>query len=692
MGITRREFLVTAGSVAGATAVAGYLGGSAFAATARRIGASAQITPTRGNDRFETDSQSNGGVSKFGKVYPQLAAFEAYHGVTGAQHQANFDQLASEGFQLVSISVYGDPAAPLYAAVWVKRPAPPWVAVHGVDSSGYQAFFNNVTAEGYVPVLVSATGPVTNAVFAAVFRKGIKGPWFARHGMTSGPAANTGTFQNEVQLAHTNNMVISSFAIYGTVSDRRYAAIWHDNPTFAKWHVHPTDTASSYQTTFDAETQLPGYGLAGYRPAYVALSTDQTYCSVFKDDVVGPWVARHGMTSTEYQSEFDLQASNGYYPICVQGGGTGDQTRYAAIFATQDIPLSREWSVTGSNSGDYAPFDAVMQSFMQVNGVRAAQLTVAKDGVTKVQRAYTWAEAGYRQTQVSDVFLLASCSKIFTEAALQALYDSGKLAPTTAAYPLLGFSHPADPRSDSITVQQLLDHAGGYDDTSAGSGFDPTYNMRQIAVSEGLSGPVTKLDVCRYMYARDLDFDPGSKSVYSNYGYLLLSAVVERITGLTFFTYVQRELLKPLGITQVLVSSTVASQRASNQAICEDEGLGLSPIDLTSSALVPAVYGGDGQVKEVAVGCAGLAASATALTQFIHVHLVWGNGPRPPDNGNWEWERTGSTPGVSSWAASRGNGYDWAVVVNTRDWPNQKSPTFNDVGASIDSLITGLNP
>ena len=143
-----------------------------------------------------------------------------------------------------------------------------------------------------------------------------------------------------------------------------------------------------------------------------------------------------------------------------------------------------------------------MQTFMQANGVRAAQLAIAKNGVTKFSRAYTWAEAGYRVTQPSDRFLLASCSKMFLEAAVQALYDAKKLTPTTKVYPLLGFSNPADPRSDTITIQQLLDHMGGYDDTPTGSGFDPTYRMRKIAIDLGLGHPVTKLDVARYMYAR----------------------------------------------------------------------------------------------------------------------------------------------------------------------------------------------
>ena len=151
---------------------------------------------------------------------------------------------------------------------------------------------------------------------------------------------------------------------------------------------------------------------------------------------------------------------------------------------------------------------------MQANAVRAAQLTIGKNGVTKLARAYTWAEDGYRITQPSDRFLLASCSKMFLAAAVQSLYDAhpAKLTPTTKVYPLLGFSHPADPRSDDITIQQLLDHMGGYDDTATGSGFDPTYQMRKIALDQGLGHTVSKLDVCRYMYARMLDFTPGARS------------------------------------------------------------------------------------------------------------------------------------------------------------------------------------
>ena len=612
--------------------------------------------------------------------------FEAYHGVTAAQHQGNFNKFSAQGYRMISLSVYGAPGDARYAAVWVQRSGPAWVAVHGVDAAGYQTFFNNSTAKGFAPVLVSATGAPNEAIFAAVFEQGVTGGWLARHGMPFGPAAQAGTFENLNATAANQRLMIRSVAIYGTANDRRYAAVWQANPVYVKWHVHTADPEANYQTTFNAETQLPGYSLHGYRPAYVTMSSNHTYCSVFKDDVVGSWVARHGMTSAQYQVEFDKNIHAGFYPICVQGGGVGDDTHYAAIFAKQDIPLSREWTVTGAPVPSLAGVDHIMQSFMQANGVRAAQLAIAKNGVTKFLRAYTLAEAGYRVTQPSDRFLLASCSKMFLEAAVQSLYDAKKLDPGAKVYPLLGLSNPLDPRSNSITIQQLLDHRGGYNDdpvAKGGSGFDPTYHMREIALGLGMSQPVKKLDVARYMFTKyKLDFDPGTQSHYSNYGYLLAGAVVEHVTKMTYSDYVRSALLVPAGITEVKVISTRAEGRTKDEAIAEDQGLGLDPLDLASQLVIPSVYGGDGEINEVGDPNDGTGASAHALTQFIHLHAVWGNGPRAAGAA-----RSGSTPGASSWAQSRTDGVDWAYVINTRDWPPATSQTLDELGNAVNNLL-----
>lgn len=678
--------------------------------------------------------------------------FQAYHGVTAAEHQANFDKWSAQGYRMISLSAYGDPGNALYAAVWVQRGGPAWVAIHGVDAAGYQAFFTKWSNEGYYPVLVSVAGPVNDAVFASVFEQGNPGPWFGRHGMTPADfaAANTS--------ALGNGQMIRSFSIYGAPSDRRYAAIWHPDPVFVKWHVHAADSASGYQTNFNAETQLPGVYLNAYRPAYVTLSADATYCSVFKDDFVGPWVARHGLSGSEYQAFFNQQVAEGSYPIVVQGGGTTAAPIYAAIFAKQDIPDARQWTVIGAPLAALAPVDQAVQVFMQANGVRAAQVAIAKKGAMKASRGYTWAEPAYRVTQPTDRFLLASCSKMFCAAAIQSLYENGSLQPSTLTvtpngsekpvvgdvvtgnktgatavvsavdgdtltlvtvlntfttsddaatmstsggtvavlaydpgtkvYPLLGFSQPADARSDTITVQQLVDHQGGYNDgrnPNYPAALDPTYSMRQIGQALGhVVG--NKLDIAQYMYGQPLQFPPGTDSAYSNYGYLLLGAVVEHVAGMSYHAYLAKAVLQPAGLTEVEVFSTRAAGRTAQQAIAEDQTFGQDPLDLASTLYIPAVYGGDGEINEIGDPNDGTAASAEAMTKFIYTHAVWGNGGRAPG-----YDRAGGTPGASTWAESRWDHVDWAYTINTEQFPATNGQTTATTATALTQTPFTLN-
>ena len=188
-------------------------------------------------------------------------------------------------------------------------------------------------------------------------------------------------FTAATATAAANQQIIRSFAIYGSSSDRRYAAIWLPNPSFVKSHIHTADSASGYQTNFNAETQLPGVTLNAWRPAYVALSRDATYCSVFKDDWVGPWIARHGLSASDYQTFFDKEVAQGFYPIMVQGGGTTGSPIFAAVFAKQDVPDARQWTMSGTSLPTLAPVDQAAQAYMQANGVRAAQVAILKGGV-----------------------------------------------------------------------------------------------------------------------------------------------------------------------------------------------------------------------------------------------------------------------------------------------------------------------
>lgn len=601
--------------------------------------------------------------------------FDAYYDVPATEHQNRVNSLGKAGFRPISLSVYGEGPARMYAAVWVDRPRPYWVAVHEVDETGFEEWLRGVEPDGFAPVLIAVTGTAGNEVFAAVAEQGV-GDCEIHHGLINGTEEEDLAFRCKNRIARERGLILRSAAIYGDGEEVRYAGVWHPNPGATKWNLSPLGTRTIYQKEFKALTQLPGHGLAGYRPAFATLSDAQLYCASFRDDVVGDWAARHDMTAGDFEAERGRQEKHGLYPICLHGGGSGSGTRFAAIFARQDLPIPRISRRTGSFPPALTDLDQTIQDFMAACGVRAAQLVVARNGAIRMSRGYTWAEVSYHKTVPTDVFLLASCSKMFTAAAVQALYDSGQLTPATRVYPLLGFSSPKDPRSDDITVGQLVEYRGGDDKAK----WDPTYGMRAIARSLGLSAPVTKLDVARFMYGRSLDFAPGSKVVYSNYDYLLLTAVIEQVTGQDFLAFLKAAVLDPEGISPVVVSATRASERPSSQAIAEDRNLGSNPLDLGASALVPAVYGGDEQIKEVAAGCAGLACSAETLVRFIHRHSVARIGPRAPAR------RSGDTPGAAAFASSRPDGIDWALTVNTREWPDGGAYYGKLVG---DSAVAG---
>jgi CubicO group peptidase (beta-lactamase class C family) len=613
--------------------------------------------------------------------------FSAYHGITASDHQARFNDLVSKGFRMISLSVYGDPSDARYAAVWVKTGGPAWQAFHGRNAAQYQQFFDEWKAKGYYPLLIAATGSASDAIFAGVFEQGNPGPWKARHGISRSD------FESECNSAHSNNQILASVAIYNSGSDPRYAAVWRTNSDLARWNFHSVDSGSSYQTWFDAATKLPS------RPGYVALTGDHTYVSLFRDDAIGAWQARHGLTSDQYQAEFDAQKKNGLMPICVQGGGSGSDTRYAAIFAKQPQALDRVWTVTGTPVPALAAFDQRMKQAMQSKGVRAAALTLLKDGNVRLSRGYTWAEPGYPITQPNTLFRLASVSKAFASAAIYELLKANKVQANDKVFPMLNLSplpgQTADNRLNNITVQNLIDHLGGWDATLAG--FDPVFSSRTIATAMGLNTFPSKRQMAQYMVGKPLQFTPGVKpnlvdsqgrprGPYSNFGYVMIGLVVEHVTGKTFTDYLKQSILAPLGIQDVFLGGTQMSQRRANEALAEDPGLGLTALDPNSNQLLPSAYGGF--IVETMDSGGGLIASVPAVARLAHHYAAWGAALRAPGSA-----RTGSEPGTRTRVGSRGNGVDYAFAFNTRYNlenvvnPNTGIEYIDQFGSDLEALI-----
>src|SRR5262249_28524564 len=216
---------------------------------------------------------------------------------------------------------------------------------------------------------------------------------------------------------------------------------------------------------------------------------------------------------------------------------------------------------------------------------------------------------------------------------------------------------PVDGRLHTITVSQVLDHKGGWDRKAAG--FDPCFHMRVIANRLGLTTAPTKLDIARFMAGEPLQFDPGSRESYSNFGYLMLSLVAEKAAKEPFGGGLKAHALAPLGIEEVFVAHTRKDQRLPGEGFYDQPGTGLTPERPTKKVLAPLAYGGEWWLTEATDAAGGLAATAGAVARLAGHYAIWGFGLRR----GGRWARSGGMAGTSCCAVSRPDATDYCVVI-----------------------------
>ncbi|KAF4470151.1 beta-lactamase [Fusarium albosuccineum] len=585
---------------------------------------------------------------------------ETYYSVDGPTHAQKSKTLTADGYRIISLSTYGSPDKAKYAAIWVQEEGPSFETIYDADETKYNAWLETWKTKGYVSTQVSATGPAGNAVFAGVVEKANVTNW-----VQSCDLKNPWSFSN---MTGSLSVVVKGFRMYGTSSDRRYCILAHENIGNEQTSIQYTTPGFpiDFASTFEAETTK-----RFWRPSRLYLSEDQIITPSFVDTSVGKWSHAIELTKTELDEKIKTEGEKGLHPIDIQGGGSGSNERFTAVFAALASPKPRHWNVRGEVTGfdDNAAagkgLDSVMRSFMEKNGVRQAQVAVAIEGKTIAERSYTWAEDDRAIVEPDDKFLLASVSKIFVHAAIDWLVGHDMLNFSTPVYDFLGYK-PTDARANDITIQHLLDHAAGYDRSMSG---DPGFMFREIALSLPTKGAkaATLRDVIEYMVARPLDFTPGDYQAYSNYGPMLLSYVVTNITGLPYLEFLEKNIWDGL---DVKLYETAASKHADDRIVQESKYTGQDPVHPQSAKLVPGPHGGDGAVKEECAGTFALAASASCLAKFIGSHAVWGTGARVSSS------RDGSLAGARVFVESRGT-IDWAVTLNTREYLSEDE--FNDL-------------
>jgi len=218
------------------------------------------------------------------------------------------------------------------------------------------------------------------------------------------------------------------------------------------------------------------------------------------------------------------------------------------IFLLLALPLCT--SCYTALAQDTAAIDRILAPYEGENP--GASLLIIQDGRVLLQRGYGYADLEHRERVVANTnFRLASVTKQFTATCILQLIGEGKMALTTTlsdAFP--GFpAYGAD-----VTVEHLLTHTSGipdYEDYVPDTAFNP-----QIK-DQGVLDILMQLD---HGY-----FAPGAEYRYSNAAYALLALMVEKYSGQSFASYLERHIFKPLHMTHTVAhenGKTTVSARA----------------------------------------------------------------------------------------------------------------------------------
>ena len=177
--------------------------------------------------------------------------------------------------------------------------------------------------------------------------------------------------------------------------------------------------------------------------------------------------------------------------------------------------------------------DSIISSAVANGAAPGAVVAVGRNGHLAYLRSYGKLDtaAGFAPTSDSSVYDVASLTKVVgTTTALMLLEEKGQLNidRTVVSYiPELNA-----PEKAGITVRQLLTHRGGFE------AFSDLWRRNR-----GRDQYIEQLN------ARPLANPPGTKMVYSDWDFILLGLVVERITGSTLDAFLEGNVFKPLGMT-----------------------------------------------------------------------------------------------------------------------------------------------
>ena len=202
-------------------------------------------------------------------------------------------------------------------------------------------------------------------------------------------------------------------------------------------------------------------------------------------------------------------------------------------------PVSAQSEAEGpSDPAEVEAFmDGLMTSQMSENHIPGAVVVVVKDGQVLFSKGYGYAdlEARIPVDPQTTLFRPGSVSKLFVWTSVMQLVEQGKLSLEVDVNEYLDFSIPAS-YSEPITLKTLMTHTPGFEDKG-----EDLFKLKPENI--------ISLDAYLKKNLPARVFPPGEIGAYSNYGTALAGYIVERVSGMPFYEYVEKNIFSPLSMT-----------------------------------------------------------------------------------------------------------------------------------------------
>ncbi len=352
-----------------------------------------------------------------------------------------------------------------------------------------------------------------------------------------------------------------------------------------------------------------------------------------------------------------------------------------------------------SDTSSLHPMDKDIRIFMQRWNIKGLSLAVMRRDSLLYAKGYGWADEEKKVEMAPGTLLrLASVSKLITAVGVMTLVENGSLSLDGKVFGPDGILNDEvftkaikDKKYYRITVENLLRHEAGF----SVRGGDPMFSTREVMSRFSLAAPPDHETLVRCLLQRPLRHVPGTTQEYSNLGYLLLSMIIEKVTGTEYEEWMQKNVLKKAGCKDFHIAQNYYAKRfkgesryyvqPNDEPVPEFNGSGKDVVRCYGGNDIRALSGAGAWVASVPELARFVASidgrpgvpdilskgSVEEMTRYYdEATYALGWNETRPDKG---WTRTGTFSGTSALIWNFPDGECWLLVTNTSTW---KGPRF----------------